>query len=78
MEVVRGKLDESLDYEPVDRRDDIVNYLSQNEYDLIYEQPHTSQLISYELYFVHKSIPVTNKVKEKVLAHKSPFLYIGK
>ena len=69
VEVARGKLDESLDYEPVDQRDNIVNYLRQKEYDLIYEQPHTSQLISYDLYFVHKSIPLTNKVKEKVHAY---------
>ena len=78
LEVTRGKLDESLDFDHVDRRDEIVNYLSQKEYELIYEQPHTSELITYELYFAHKSIPVSNKVKEKVHAHKSPFLYIGR
>ena len=76
--MTRGKLDESLDFDPVDQRDEIVNYLGQKEYELIYEQPHTSELITYELYFAHKSIPVTNKVKEKVHAHKSPFMFVGK
>ena len=76
--MTRGKLDESLDFDPVDQRDEIVNYLGQKEYELIYEQPHTSELITYELYFAHKSIPVSNKVKEKVHAHKSPFMFVGK
>ena len=78
LEVTRGKLDESLDFEHVDQRDEIVNFLSQKEYELIYEQPHTSELITYELYFVHKSIPVPNKVKEKVHSYKSPFMFVGK
>ena len=76
--MTRGKLDESLDFDPVDQRDEIVNYLGQKEYELIYEQPHTSEHITYELYFAHKSIPVSKKVKEKVHAHKSPFMFVGK
>ena len=64
--VERGKLDERLENAQVDHRDDLVDYLDTHGYELIYEQPPTRKLITYRLYFVQKSMQLSDWVKNRI------------
>ena len=70
--VEQGKL-ERLDNVQIDQRDDLVDYLDTQGYELIYEQPHNRKLITYQLYFVQKSMLLSDKVRERIRTYQSPF-----